>query len=126
MFFALTIATAFALDLDVQLTTPSGEVKSMTFHNVETSVPPTLQLQVHDVRVLVTLTVTPKDDTFAIHAELAEVDTKGRTKRISAPTVVVHTNEPGTVSQGSRISVAGTNPVEYRTESWALSFLIHS
>ena len=116
--------SAFALDLDVKLTTPSGEVKSMTFHDVEASSPPTFQLQVRGATVLVTLTVTPKDDTFIVAADLTEMDRKGRSKLISTPRLVVHANEPGTVRQGTRVPITGTSPIEYLDESWELNFLV--
>jgi len=123
MILALT-ATAFAVDLDVELTTPSGEVRSLTFHDVEASAPPTFQVEMRGATVTVTLAVTPSNDTWIVAANLAELDKRGRPKLISAPRVTVRANEEGTVKQGARVPVPGTNPVEYREEAWQLNVLV--
>jgi Flp pilus assembly secretin CpaC len=126
MFIALTAltATALAVDLDAKLTTPSGTVTSLTFHDVESRPPPTVQLPMRGATGLVTLTVTPKDDTFVVAATLAELDARGRTKTLATPTLIVRAGETGTFRDGKRLPIAGTNPVEFRDEAWELTFVV--
>lgn len=118
------LSSAFAADLDARLTTPSGEVKSMTFHNVEQSAPPPFEVQMNGATVRVTLAVTQKADAWVVEAELAEVNKRGRAKVLSAPRITLNANEPGLVRQGARIPVPNTNPVEFREESWQLDVTV--
>ena len=118
------LPAALATDLETRLTTPDGEVKSLTFHDVESSAPPPLTVQMNGAQVRVTLAVAPSDAAWVVTAELAQVDKKGRVKVISSPRITLQANEPGMVKQGARIPIPRTNPVEYREESWQLDVTV--
>ena len=118
------LGSALAADLDARLTTPTGEVKSMTFHDVEQSAPPPFEVQVDGTTVRVTLAVTQKADPWVVDAQLAEVDKRGRPKVLSAPRITLNANEPGMVKQGSRVPVPDTNPVEFREVGWQLDLTV--
>lgn len=115
---------ALATDLETRLTTPDGAVKSLTFHDVERSAPPPFTVQMNGADVRVTLAVAPADGAWVVSAELAQVDKKGRVKVLSAPRVTLQADEPGIVKQGARIPIPGTNPLEYREESWQLDMKV--
>lgn len=120
----LLLSSAFAADLDARLTTPDGQVKSMTFHNVEESAPPPFELTMNGTTVRVTLVASPKAQAWVVDAQLAGVDKRGRTKVFAAPSITLNANEPGTVKQGARIPIPDTNPVEFREESWQLDVTV--
>lgn len=118
------LSSAFAADLDARLTTPDGEVKSMTFHNVELSAPPPFEVQMNGATVRVTLAASPKAEAWVVDAQLAGLDKRGRAKVFAAPRITLNANEPGMVRQGARIPIPGTNPVEFREESWQLDVTV--
>ena len=122
--FLALLPAALATDLETRLTTPDGEVKSLTFHDVESSAPPPLTVHMNGAQVRVTLSVAPSDAAWVVSAELAQVDKKGRVKVISSPRITVQPNETGTVKQGARIPIPKTDPLEYREESWQLEVTV--
>ena len=124
MAFLALLPFAQATDLDARLTTPSGEVKSLTFHDVESSPPPAFTVQMNGAEVRVELRVAHEDPTWVVSAELSHVDKKGRAKAFCSPQITVNPNETGTVKQGARIPVPRTDPLEYREESWQLEVTV--
>lgn len=120
----LLLPLAHAVDLDARLTTPAGEVKSMTFHDVEASAPPPFQVELQGSTVRVTLGVSPTGEAWTVSAELAEVDRRGRARVLSAPRLVVQANQAGLFRQGARVPIPGTSPVQYREEAWQLDLVV--
>ncbi len=124
MTLLLLLPFAQAVDLDARLTTPSGEVKSLTFHDVESSAPPPFMVEMNGAQVRVALGVAPADAAWVVSAELSQLDKKGRAKIFCSPRITVPPNETGMVRQGARIPIPKTKPIEYREEAWQLEVTV--
>ncbi len=118
--FLAALTAALGADLEARLTTPSGEVKHLTFHDVDRGAPPPFEVQVDGARVRVTLVVSPSPDGWVIDAQLADVKKRGRVEVIAAPRVSLAEGQWATVKQGKVIPIPNTDPVEFRPEGWEL------
>lgn len=94
----LLLATASAADLDVSIKTSTGVDTHVTFRDIENHAPPALLLR-DDMR----LDITPEqvDGRWQLAFRLSEVNSRGRARLVSAPVLLVETEQEGMVRHGS-------------------------
>jgi hypothetical protein len=111
LLIALLAAPALAVDLDARLTTPDGQVRSMTFHEVERLPPAPFVVQLDGKPVQVALSVQVQGEAWQVEAVLTGQGRRGRPVVLSAPRISMAPEEEGRVRQGSRRPIGGTDPV---------------
>jgi hypothetical protein len=121
---SLFIASALAVDLDTRLTTPDGQVRSMTFHEVERLPPAPFVVELDGQPVQVALSLRAQGEAWQVEAVLTGEDRRGRPVVLSAPRITVAPEQEGRVRQGSRRPIQGTDPVQYQEESWELVLVV--